>query len=124
MKLYHITKEANLCSIICSGLKVNTRRTGITCGGRDKVISRFKCLYGMQPIFLTNDYKFIIQTMIGNRWLLKKKAYLLEVDVDLNENNHSLGWFTNSDNGITHKEIRYYTNIPREKIKILKKLYV
>jgi len=112
MILYHITKEKYLPSILTDGLKINSGKTGF-CNKSSH--STYKKYYGMQPIFLTNDVDFIIKTMLTSGWILKNKAIILEVNIELNDNNSNCGWY---DGELNPKEFRYFFNIESKNIKL------
>lgn len=116
MILYHITKEKYLTSILTEGLKINSGKTGFC---KKEVHKYYKFLYGMQPIFLTNDIEFISKTMLTNDWINKNRPIVLKVDVELNDINSSTGWFKDSVDGIEPKEFRYFLNISPYDIEIV-----
>ena len=116
MELYHITKEKYLTTILMEGLKINSGKTGFC---RKDAHKRYKSIYGMQPIFLTNDVEFISKTMLTNGWVRKNNAIVLKVDVVLNEINSSKGWYSDTINGIEPKEFRYFLNIEPSKIQVV-----
>lgn len=117
-KIYHITKEKYLPSILVQGLLINSRKTGF-CNRSSH--SMYKKYYNMQPIFLTNDIELTVNSMLTADWISKNKPILLEVDVKLNEKNSSMGWYTISEkNEIKASEFRYYNNIPAKDIKVIK----
>jgi hypothetical protein len=117
MELYHITKEKHLASILSNGLKINSNKTGFCKRDAHK---RYKSIYGMQPIFLTNDIEFISKKMLTNCWVNKNKAVVLKVTIELDETNSSEMTFKNSLNEIEPKEFRYYSNIDPKNIEVVK----
>jgi hypothetical protein len=57
MILYHFAEKIHLTSILVQGLRINTGHKGL--GNVRYYIER----YGMQPIFLTDDPQYIVDTM-------------------------------------------------------------
>lgn len=78
MNLFHITKEKYLPSILSHGLIINSNNTGFV--GKYYIKNYYK-KYGMQPIFLTNDYSFIIETQLTKLFL--KDSVLLQINSSL-----------------------------------------
>lgn len=79
MIFQHITKEKNLQSILINGLQINSKQSGFC----KKFYHKFyKQKYGLQPIFLTLDYKWICVNQLTKQWIDKHKLYLIEVDVE------------------------------------------
>ena len=74
--LYHITKKQNLPSILTRGLISNSDIGGFVSKTHLNV---YKTKYGTQPIFLTNDTKWIIDTQLTDEWMID--AVILKVDV-------------------------------------------
>ena len=74
--LYHITKKQNLISILTRGLISNSNIGGFVSKGH---LNEYKRKYGSQPIFLTNDTKWIIDTQLTDEWMVD--AVILKVDV-------------------------------------------
>lgn len=75
MFLYHITKKKYLNSILLNGLKINSNKNGFV---SRSYIKTYYIKYNMQPIFLTNDYIFIIKTQLTDNFI--KSCALLKVD--------------------------------------------
>lgn len=119
MVLYHITKFKYLDSILLEGLKINSGKIGFCPFACHK---QYKKLYkGIQPIFLSDNPKYIISHMLGNKWLKKHKAVLLYIDIDLSNETYSK-YYLGSLNGIDASEIIISHDISHEKITKFKKL--
>jgi len=84
MLLYHITKEKYLTDILITGLKINSGKIGFC---KKDVHKTYKRIYGMQPLFLTNDIDYIFKTMLTEKWIDKHKPIILSVNVELNDIN-------------------------------------
>ena len=122
--LYHITKLKYLDSILKEGLKINTGNNGITVSHgvkrKNDVINKWKQRnHPCQPIFLTDDYEYIIERMLTPQWIKGNKAVILIVDLEPKDN-YSLGWYQDTENGPIPKELRYYDNIEPNRIKVHK----
>lgn len=61
MWLYHITKRKNLDKILTEGLRINSNKNGFV---RNSYLKNYHIKYGLQPIFLTNDFNYIIKTQL------------------------------------------------------------
>lgn len=123
MILYHITKEKYLPLIFTEGLRINTGKTGFCPRTAHR---RYKRAFGMQPIFLTNRVN-LIRTMLTPDWIIKNKAVLLEVDVELIKDvNYNAGGFIliDDDNNYIPTEYRYLEDIQPKNIRLNKKMYL
>ena len=71
MKLYHITKEGNLESILQRGILIGkqSHRKGIAVHGP------------LGQIYLTNDIDRILKTQAGEAWCKRWKPIVFEIDV-------------------------------------------
>lgn len=76
MWLYHITKRKNLDKILTEGLRINSNKNGFV---RNSYLKNYHIKYGLQPIFLTNDFNYIIKTQLTDYFY--KSCVLLKVDV-------------------------------------------
>lgn len=74
--LYHITKRENLDKILTEGLRINSNKNGFV---RKSYIRNYYEKYGLQPIFLTNDFDYIIKTQLTDNFY--KSCVLLKVDI-------------------------------------------
>lgn len=74
--LYHITKEKFLSNILQQGLLVNSSNHSFV--RRDYVKNYYK-KYNLQPIFLTNDPNFIIETQITKKFFIDEKMCILKI---------------------------------------------
>ena len=113
-------KKKYLESILRNGLKTNSGEIGFCPKSQHKWYKKY---YTIQPIFLTNDPDYIIESMLTDKWINKNKAILLEVDVDLTDENHTCGWFVDSVEDVEPKEIRYMLDIEPNNIKVKKNLF-
>ena len=76
MWLYHITKRKNLGKILTEGLRINSNKNGFV---GNSYLKNYHIKYGLQPIFLTNDFDYIIKTQLTDNFY--KSCILLKVDV-------------------------------------------
>jgi len=116
MKLYHITKEKYITSILTEGLKINSGKDGFC---KSNVHKLYKSQYGMQQIFLTNDIEFISKKMLTNCWIKQNNEIVIKIDVHLNEINSSEGYYLDTINGIEPKKFRYFLNIEPKQIEVV-----
>ena len=117
MKLYHITLKKYLPKILAEGLKINCRHNGISIS--NLVHKHMLKYYNLIPIFLTNDIKYVVSTMLTEDWIVKNEPVVLEIDLELNEKNHcsSPSWLNYKIEN--PKEFKYFNNIPTNLIKII-----
>jgi len=107
-KLYHITKERNLKSILEKGILIGkkARRKGIAVHGP------------LTEIYLTNDVDRILKTQAGKAWCKRNHPIVFEIDVSnitvLPVKYHSGGTYALSDFEYVVKE-----NILVENIKLV-----
>lgn len=108
--MYHITKIKYLDKILTEGLKTHSLKKGIACYAKDSYYEK----YGCSPVFLTDNYQVICDTMLTKDWV--KDACLLEVDIN----------GLKVEKGFYDNEFIVKRNIPACRIKLLKqiKLYV
>lgn len=106
MDLYHITKLKHLDSILTGGLLINSKKTGFCKRDMHKV---YKKRYGVQPIYLTNNLEYITTEMLTSEWV--KKAIVLKVNVELNENN--------SLKGLCENEFVYLLDVKPDLIEVM-----
>ena len=115
MYLYHITKKKYLQKILTEGLKINSGKTGFC---TKDVHSWYKIKYGIQPIFLTNDFEFITKNMLTYDWIKKHEAIVLKVNVEINDINSNIYYFYSNGNKSIPKEYRYFLNIEPKYIQL------
>jgi hypothetical protein len=77
--LYHITKEKYVSNIITNGLQINSNKNGFV--HRD-YLKYYKDKYGMQPIFLTSDIQYVIDTQLTPEFIQKHRCYVIKIKVD------------------------------------------
>ena len=106
MDLYHITKEKYLPFILHQGLIVNSKNNGFV---KKYDVKYYHLKYGMQPIFLTDNYSYIIKTQLTKKFLndcilLKITGNSLiienEYDYQKDETNYFHNSMNNYSNGI------------------------
>jgi hypothetical protein len=73
--LYHITKLCFLDNIITEGLLINSNKNGFVKKG---YIKEYYKKYDLQPIFLTNNYNYIIETQLPPSFF--KKCIVLKIN--------------------------------------------
>jgi len=77
--LYHITKEKYLSNIIANGLQINSGKNGFV---KRNYLKFYKDKYGMQPIFLTSDIQYVIDTQLTPEFIKKHKCYVIKIKAD------------------------------------------
>lgn len=75
MWLYHITKIEYLNNILTEGLLINSNKNGFV---NKSYLKNYYIKYGLQPIFLTNDVDYIINTQLTTKFC--KSCVLLKID--------------------------------------------
>ncbi len=77
-EMFHFTRPQYLPNIASQGLRINTGHSGF-CKDSRFIIKQYIELYGVQPVFLTDDPEWVVEKMLGS----KRDAFeLLEVCVD------------------------------------------
>ena len=110
MKIYHITKQEYVPAIMVQGLIINSGFRGL---GNQPSVSCYK--KPLQPLFLTHDLKFIVNSMLTESWIRKNLPVVMEIQVELTPSNSDMGkglYLVTQDNQIKALQIEYYNNIP------------
>jgi hypothetical protein len=109
MKLYHITKERHLSEILTRGLRINSEKSGFV---PKRAHLNYNRIWGMQPIFLTDDPERITKTMLTKDWIDRHNPVVLQIEL-LPEERKPLERCDKVSN-----EFRYFDNICPSKISV------
>ncbi len=74
--LYHITKIEFLDGILTNGLLINSNKNGFV---RKSYLKNYHIKYGLQPIFMTNDVDYIINTQLTKKFI--EDCCVLKIDI-------------------------------------------
>lgn len=80
--LYHITPKKNIEDIIAHGLKINSKRGGVTINSADRK-GMWNHVYGCIPLFLTSNPTVVVDTMLTREYSKKRNWTILKVNVNL-----------------------------------------
>lgn len=74
--LYHITKLKYLEGVLTNGLLINSNKNGFV---KKSYLGNYHIKYGLQPIFMTNDVDYIINTQLTKKFI--EDCCVLKIDI-------------------------------------------